>query len=131
MLLTTPLHPRCRHRGYTLIELLVVLAALGLLLSIAAPRYLEHVDRTRENVLRQNLAATRDAIDKFRADRDRYPESLDELVAQRYLRQRPLDPITDRDDTWVLVPSEDGRGIVDLRSRATGTGRDGRAYATW
>jgi len=121
--------PRCR--GYTLIELLVVLAALGLLLSVAAPRYVDHVDRARENVLRQNLAATRDAIDKFRVDRDRYPESLEELVAHRYLRHRPLDPVTDREDTWILVPAEGGRGVVDVRSGAMGIARDGRTYASW
>src|SRR5207247_5814493 len=87
-------------RGFTLIELLVVMAAMGLLLSLAAPRYVEHVDRAREVVLRQNLAGLRDAIDKFYADRARYPKNLQELVQQRYLRQVPLDPVTDRIDTW-------------------------------
>ena len=120
-------------RGFTLIELLVVMAALGLLLSIAAPRYVEHVDRAREVVLHQNLAGLRDAIDKFYADRARYPKDLQELVQQRYLRQVPLDPVTDRTDTWVLVPptGQQGSAVFDVRSGAIGHARDGSAYATW
>ncbi len=121
-------------RGFTLIELLVVMAALGLLLSIAAPRYVEHVDRAREVVLRQNLVGLRDAIDKFYADRARYPKDLQELVQQRYLRQVPLDPVTDRIDTWVLVPpaGQQGSGAVfDVRSGAIGHARDGSVYASW
>ena len=111
------------QRGFTLIELLVVMAALGLLLAIAAPRYVEHVDRAREVVLRQNLAAVRDAIDKFYADRARYPADLQELVQARYLRQVPLDPVTDRNDTWVLVPPHrQPGGVFDVRSGAAGVG---------
>ncbi|WP_341893363.1 prepilin-type N-terminal cleavage/methylation domain-containing protein, partial [Variovorax sp. YR752] len=72
--------------GFTIIELLVVMAALGLLLAIVAPRYVNHVDQAREAVLRQNLAGLRDAIDKFYADRARYPADLQELVTERYLR---------------------------------------------
>ena len=120
-------------RGFTLIELLVVMAALGLLLAIAAPRYVEHVDRAREVVLRHNLAGVRDAIDKFHADRARYPNDLQELVQQRYLREIPLDPVTDRSDTWVLVPpsGHQGAALFDLRSGAAGHGRDGTPYASW
>lgn len=121
-----------RVRGFTLIELLVVMAALGLLLSIAAPRYVEHVDRAREVVLKQNLAGVRDAIDKFYADRSRYPKDLQELVQQHYLRQLPLDPIIDRADAWTLVPPPGQQGAVfDIHSSATGQGRDGTAYAAW
>jgi len=116
-----------------LIELLVVMAALGLLLSIAAPRYVEHVDRAREVVLKQNLAGMRDAIDKFYADRARYPKDLQELVQQRYLRQVPLDPVTDRIDSWVLVApaGQPGAAVFDVRSGAIGQARDGSTYATW
>lgn len=121
--------------GFTLIELLVVMAALGLLLSISAPRYAEHVDRAREVVLKQNLASLRDAIDKFYADRARYPADLQELVTQRYLRQMPLDPVTDRADSWVtLAPKGQGTSstaVADVRSGATGKSRDGVPYATW
>lgn len=120
-------------RGFTLIELLVVMAALGLLLSIAAPRYVEHVDRAREVVLHQNLLGLRDAIDKFYADRARYPKDLQELVLQRYLRQVPIDPVTDRADTWVLVPpaGQTSGAVFDVRSGAPGRARDGSAYASW
>jgi general secretion pathway protein G len=121
-----------RARGFTLIELLVVMAALGLLLSLAAPRYFDHVDRTREAVLRNNLAALRQAIDRFHADRGRYPEELTELVRQRYLREVPLDPVVDRADAWVLVrPAGQTTSVFEVRSSATGRARDGSAYASW
>jgi general secretion pathway protein G len=121
-----------RTRGFTLIELLVVMAALGLLLSIAAPRYVEHVDRAREVVLKQNLVGIRDAIDKFYADRARYPKDLQELVQQKYLRQLPLDPMVDRSDAWVVVPPPGQQGAVfDVHSSAPGQARDGTTYATW
>jgi len=82
-------------RGFTLIELLVVLAILGLLLSLAAPKYVRSVDNAKETVLAENLRTTREAIDRFHADRGRYPASLDELVARRYLRSLPVDPLID------------------------------------
>jgi general secretion pathway protein G len=120
--------------GFTLIDLLVVMAALGLLLSIAAPRYAEHVDRAREAVLHQNLLGARDAIDKFMGDRGRYPKDLQELVTAHYLRQVPLDPVTDRADTWILVPpdgQEPGTAVYNVRSGAQGNAHDGTSYASW
>lgn len=123
---------RLAGAGFTLIELLVVMAALGLLLALAAPRYVEHVDRTRETVLRHNLAGMRDAIEKFRADRGRDPAALQELIDQRYLREVPLDPITERRDTWVLVARPGGgAGVADVRSGAAGVGRSGESYGAW
>ena len=122
-----------RQRGFTLIELLVVLAALALLLGLAVPRYVDHVQRAREVVLRQNLATLRDAIDKFRADQGRYPGDLAELAARRDLRQVPVDPLTERTDTWTLVnpaAGEDGK-VFDVHSGAPGMGKDGQAYAQW
>jgi general secretion pathway protein G len=121
-----------RAKGFTLIELLVVMAALGLLLALAAPRYYEHVDRSREVVLKNNLAAMRQAVDRFRGDRGRYPEELAELVRLRYLRDVPLDPITDRTDSWLVMPPPGlPRGVYDVRSAASGKARDGSAYASW
>ena len=129
-----------RGMGFTLIELLVVMAALGLLLAVAAPRYVEHVDRSRETVLRHNLVGLRDVVNKFYADRSRYPKDLQELVSERYLRQVPLDPMTDRSDSWVLVPPPGGQGgasgspsggVFDVRSGAPGKARDGTLYASW
>ena len=121
-----------RARGFTLIELLVVMAALGLLLSIAAPRYFEHVDRAREAVLKHNLAAMRQAIDRFHADRGRYPVELAELVKLQYLRELPLDPMTERADSWVVAPpAGQSSGVFNIRSAAAGRARDGSVYAAW
>ena len=121
-----------RSRGFTLIELLVVMAALGVLLAVSAPRYVEHVDRGRETVLRHNLAGLRETIDKFYADRGRYPKDLHELVTERYLRQVPLDPVTDRADSWIVVPPQGMQeSVFDVRSGAAGKARDGSTYANW
>ena len=120
------------EQGFTLIELLVVMAALGLLLAVSAPRYVEHVDRGRETVLRHNLVGLREVIDKFYADRARYPKDLQELVAEHYLRQVPLDPLTDRSDSWVIVKPQGAQdGVFDVRSGASGKARDGTVYASW
>lgn len=119
-------------RGFTLVELLVVMAAIGLLLALAAPRYLQHLDRGRELTLKHNLAAIRSLIDAFHADRGRYPEDLRELVAERYLRAVPVDPMTDRDDTWLVTPPSGQRnGMADVRSGADGQSRDGSSYGSW
>lgn len=120
-------------KGFTLIELLVVLAIVGLLLSLASPKYFRSVDASKEVVLAENLRITREAIDHFYADRRRYPDSLDELVVRRYLRALPVDPLTDSATTWTLVAAPQGSEgrIADLRSRAAGVGRNGRPYARW
>jgi general secretion pathway protein G len=124
-------------RGFTLIELLVVMAALGLLLAVVAPQYVRHVDRARETALRQNLSSLREAIDKFHADRARYPQQLNELVTEHYLRSLPVDPVTDRADTWVLVSPTGQVGVAactpifDVRSGAPGRAKDGSLYAGW
>ena len=97
-----------------MIELLVVLAAIGLLLAIAAPRYVQHLDNARDVALKKNLHELRDAIDKFYGDQGRYPAALDELVTRRYLRAVPLDPVTQRSDSWVVVaPASQGAGVYD------------------
>jgi general secretion pathway protein G len=121
------------RRGFTLVELMVVMAIIALLLALALPRYFNHLETSRETILKQDLAVMRDAIDKYHGDRDRYPDSLDELVNARYLRSLPVDPITDRTDTWVAVPPANGEAgnVYDIRSGAPGTARDGSAYAGW
>ncbi|MFN0184511.1 MAG: type II secretion system protein [Aquabacterium sp.] len=130
-----PGSPPPRRRGFTLIELLVVLAVVALLGSIAAPRYLHGVERARETTLRGSLVVLRDAIDQFAADRGRYPDSLDELVLERYLKALPVDPFTGRADRWVGVPpppdSALAGAVFDLRSGAAGRARDGTLYADW
>lgn len=124
---------RLSSRGFTLIELLVVMALIALLLTLSLPRYFANVDRARESVLKQNLAGLRDAIDKHFADNGRYPDSLDDLVKKKYMRRIPVDPVTDRSDTWIVVaPTEESAGSVfDVHSGASGTARDGMSYATW
>lgn len=119
-------------RGFTLIELLVVLSVIALLLSLAAPRYFQHVERSKEVVLKENLATLRDAIDQYHADTDTWPASLEDLVARRYLRALPKDPVTDSSETWRAVPAPEGEaGIRDVKSGAGGTALDGTAYADW
>lgn len=121
-----------RPRGFTLIELMVVMAIVALLIAIAAPRYFNHVDRAKEAVLKQSLNVMRDAIDKFHGDQGRYPTTLDELVERRYLRKIPLDPVTDSDSTWVVLPPPGkDKAAYDVRSGASGNSQDGSAYADW
>jgi general secretion pathway protein G len=119
--------------GFTLIELLVVMAIIALLLSIAAPRYFNSVDKTKEAVLHQDLSTMRDALDKYYGDTGKYPDTLDDLVSKKYLRKLPVDPITDSAATWVTVPPADAEqgGVYDLHSGAPGNGRDGTPYAGW
>jgi len=141
------------RRGFTLIELLVVLAILALLLTIAAPRYIQHVERAREATLRSSLKVMREAIDKFDGDQGRFPASLDELVARSYLKSIPVDPITDRRDSWVVLSEAElppattainagggtaarprapsATGVADVHSGAPGTGDDGTAFKDW
>jgi general secretion pathway protein G len=124
-----------KARGFTLIELLVVMAIIATLLAIAVPRYFGSLERSREAVLRENLRTTREAIDRFYGDLGRYPESLQELVARRYLRSLPFDPVLESSVAWTLrAPPEDaalaGR-IYDLKSAAPGQAADGSAFSEW
>ena len=119
--------------GFTLIELLVVMAVIALLLSIAAPRYFHSVLKSKEAVLRENLALTRQALDKYYGDNGKYPDGLDVLVSKKYLRGLPLDPITESSATWVIVPPDvpEKGGVFDLKSGAAGTAVNGSTYAEW
>lgn len=127
--------PSTARRGFTLIELIVVMAIVALLTAIAAPRYFHSIDRSREHALRSSLNVMRDAIDQYAADKGRYPDSLQELAVQRYLRAIPADPLTGREDSWVVVapmPDTDLDGRVqDVRSGAAGRASDGKLYADW
>ncbi len=117
-------------RGFTMIELLVVLAIVALLLTIAMPRYFNSVQAAKESALVQTLKASRDAIDHFYSDKGRYPDSLDELVDQRYLRSMPVDPVLESATAWVLVPPNgQTKGLVqDIKSAAPGNNRDGKPF---
>ena len=116
--------------GFTLIELLVVMTIVALLVAIAVPRYFGGLERSKETALRQTLAVTRDALDKFYGDNDKFPDTLDALVSKRYLRSLPIDPITESNSTWVTVAPDDPAkgGIKDIRSGAEGVGRDGKPF---
>jgi len=120
-----------RRRGFTLVELLVVLSIVALLLTLAVPRYFGSLDKSKETVLRENLNQTRDAISRYYADKGKYPESLDALVADKYLRALPLDPVTESDKTWVIVQPEDPHkgGVYDVKSGAPGKMKDGREFS--
>lgn len=122
-----------RRAGFTLIELLVTLAILGLLVAVAAPRYFGNMDKAKEDVLREDLYVLRDAIDKFYSDRNHYPDSVDELVTERYLRKVPVDPITQSARTWVPVPPADQSlgAVADVHSGARSAARDGTWYKDW
>jgi len=124
-----------RAAGFTLIELLVVFAIIALLLSVALPRYQTSVQRSKEAVLKQNLTTAREAIDRFYADRGRYPDGLEDLVREGYLRSLPHDPLTESSATWTIVPPRDlaaaGGRVFDLRSGAPGAARDGSRYEDW
>jgi prepilin-type N-terminal cleavage/methylation domain-containing protein len=122
-----------KYKGFTLIELLVVLAIVAMLMSIALPRYLGSLDKSREVALKENLQIMRVTLDKFYADKGRYPVTLEELVEQRYLRSVPVDPITDSSQTWVLIPpkEKDLKGIFDIKSGAPGNDQGGIQYASY
>lgn len=116
---------RC-HRGFTLIELVIVLAMIGMLLTLAVPRYFHVLDRSKQSVQQQNIATVRDAIDKFFGDQARYPESLNELVERRYLRTIPIDPLTAAPNWIAIPPGDSGPGVYDVRSALEAGAENGR-----
>jgi len=124
-------HPRAR--GFTLIELLVVMTIVALLVSIAVPRYFGGLEKSKETALRQTLAVTRDALDKYYGDNGKYPDTLEALVSKRYLRSLPLDPLTESSSTWNMVAPDDPAkgGVIDIHSGANGVGRDGKPFREW
>jgi general secretion pathway protein G len=122
-----------RRSGFTLIELLAVLAIVALLLTIAVPRYFSSVDKAKETVLKENLYQMRDAIGKYYGDKGKYPETIEALVAEKYLRKMPIDPITESIATWIVVPPDDPQkgGVYDVKSGAQGNAPDGSMYGEW
>lgn len=118
--------------GFTLIELMVVLSIIALLLTIALPRYFGTLDKSKEVALIENIRVLRLSLEQFVADKGQYPENLDELVEQHYLRALPVDPMTESSTSWVLIKSSNPEieGIADVKSGASGTMKDGRAYGS-
>jgi len=124
---------RTRALAFTLIELIVVLAIIATLLTLAMPRYFSSIDRSKEAVLKENLYQVRDAINKYYGDKGKYPESLEALTAEKYLRKLPVDPLTESATTWVIVAPQDPQkeGVFDIKSGAQGQSSDGTAYNEW
>ena len=92
-----------RQKGFTLIELMVVMAIIATLMTIALPRYFSSLEASKETTLHQSVSSMREALDHYYGDTGRYPDSIEQLVELRYLRNQPLDPIAERKDTWVIV----------------------------
>jgi len=122
-----------RRRGFTLIELLVVMAIVATLLTLALPRFFGSIDKSKEAVLKENLHQMREAISRYHADRGKYPETLEALATDKYLRSVPLDPITESTVSWIVVRPEnpDKSGVYDVKSGAPGKGSDGTEYLLW
>ena len=123
--------------GFTLVELIIVMAIIAILVSIAAPMYSVSVVRAREATLKQDLYHLRQSIDQYTMDKQRAPQSLEELVSAGYLRSIPIDPFTKNADWEVVMEDvmnsidQTQPGITDVRSSAPGTSTEGSAYNTW
>jgi general secretion pathway protein G len=124
--------------GFTLIELLIVMSIIVILVSIAIPIYQKSILRTRETVLRNNLMTLRTVIDEFTYDKQKAPQSLEDLVQEGYLKKVPEDPITNSNTTWRIIMEEGTQsvnetepGIFDVHSGSDKMGLDGTPYADW
>ena len=124
--------------GFTMIELLVVISMIVILASVGLVQYRNSVTRAREAVLKEDLFRMRDAIDQFYADKNKYPTALDELVSEGYLREIPVDPMTQSGDTWQTINAEPDAnnpatlpGIYDVKSGSDKQALDGTNYADW
>ncbi len=129
---------RSRQRGFTLIELMVVISIIVILMSVAIPRYQASILRARETVLRDDLYTLRSVIDQYTLDKQKAPQSLQDVVDAGYLKQLPKDPFTSSRDTWVSVtddsimsPDQSQPGIVDVHSGSDQNSSEGTAYSTW
>ena len=134
-------HSRAAHpieQGFTLLELMIVMIIIATLAAIAIPSYMNNVRHAREAVLKEDLHVLRAAIDSYTIDKEKAPQTLDDLVQAGYLKAMPTDPFTHRSDTW--IPAQDDTlmtidqtqsGINDVHSGSQQTGSDGTAYNTW
>jgi general secretion pathway protein G len=126
------------NEGFTLIELMIVMVIIGLLAAIAVPMYVQSVRHAKEAVLKEDLRTLRSAIDAYTVDKQKAPQSLDDLVQAGYIKAMPKDPFTNRADTW--IPAQDDTlqtvdqteaGINDVHSGAQDAASDGTSYSSW
>ncbi len=129
---------RQHEAGFTLIELMIVMAIIGILATLAIPYFVTALKHAREAVLKEDLQTMRGAIDSYTMDKQKAPQSLDDLVQDGYLKAIPEDPITHAKDTWVPDTSEamysideTEPGITDVHSGSEESGTDGQPYSTW
>ena len=129
---------RRTQSGFTLIELMIVMAIIGILITLAIPSFVGAVRHAREAALKEDLQTMRTAIDTYTMDKQKGPQSLDDLVQDGYIRAIPEDPMTRQKDTWVTDSSESmysldetEPGITDVHSGSTETGSDGQPYSSW
>ena len=127
-----------RRRGFTIIELMVVMTIISILVSLAVPFYQKSILRAKESVLRNNLFTMRTVIDEFTYDKQKAPQTLQDLVSEGYLRVVPRDPITDSDSSWKIIMedasgsvNQNESGIFDVRSGSSKMSLDGTAYSEW
>ena len=130
--------PRNRSRGFTLIELMIVISLILILVSISVPAYNTSILRAKESVLLQNLFTLRSLISQYTLDKQKAPQSLDDLVTAGYIKQIPIDPFTGKNDTWTveqedysLSVDQQETGITDVHSGSTLTSSSGTAYSSW
>ena len=126
------------RRGFTMIELMIVMAIVVILISIAVPLYQKALLRGKETVLKNNLFTMRTVIDEYTYDKQKAPQSLQDLVSDGYLRQVPIDPMTQNADSWKTIMEDATNtvnqtepGIFDVRSGSDKTSLDGTRYADW
>jgi general secretion pathway protein G len=123
--------------GFTLLEMMIVISIIIILMAVAIPNYNRTVIQSRESVLRSNLSTLRSVISQYTLDKQKAPQSLDELVQAGYLRQIPVDPMT-KETNWEVVQEDvmmavdqQEPGITDVKSASSNTASDGTAYNTW
>lgn len=125
--------------GFTLLELIVVMSIISILAALAVPRFTAAIKSAREAVLREDLRVMRTAIDSYTMDKQKPPQTLDDLIQDGYLRSIPKDPMTESTDSWVTDTSDayssvdqtDAGGLSDVHSGSQEIGSDGKSYSEW